>query len=532
MTLKSHATVIAVQGRTQPRRHGEVSLLSADDDSDAIDPVKSFFLPAPLDFGTSSTIVITRHTFNNVIDGTDFGTDFGADTSPPPPAATGPKHFPRLGLIVGDADDKGQSKLRNDPAVVEVVHGYDPKMICDIQLLEDPAPQRTWSVDFLRIPELWAKGFSGKGISVGHLDSGLDGSHPALKPALRQFAAIDETGTADESATASDNHGHGTHTAGILCARQIDGVTVGIAPDAALFSGQITGERSLMRMLGGLEWLLGKKVRLLSLSAGVEPFNPVFQTVVERLRAANVLPIVSIGNDSAGTSFSPGNYATALGVGSINQQSDVAQTEAINALRGHLAEYGVIMAKGTAHVGELVERAMDPKTNVPEAARFVLDILIKTMVTLEMQIKKLDSEITHRARKEKDARRLMTIPGVGPMTATALLALAPAAGSFRCGRDFAAWLGLTPLQRSTGGKQKLGATSKMGERTLRRLLIIGATAVVQQARRRGTSPSSWLGRMIARKPPMLVATALANKMARVWALMANGGVYKAPAVAA
>ncbi|WGD50850.1 IS110 family transposase [Bradyrhizobium sp. CB1650] len=209
------------------------------------------------------------------------------------------------------------------------------------------------------------------------------------------------------------------------------------------------------------------------------------------------------------------------------------RTQAINALRGHLAEYGVIVAKGTAYVAELVERAMDPKTGVPEAARFVLEILIKTMVTLEMQIKKLDSEITRRARKEKDARRLMTIPGVGPMTATALLALAPAAGSFRCGRDFAAWLGLTPLQRSTGGKQKLGATSKMGERTLRRLLIIGATAVVQQARRRGASPSSWLGRMIARKPPMLVATALANKMARVvWALMANGGVYKAPAVAA
>ncbi|MGY3134087.1 transposase [Bradyrhizobium sp. USDA 4501] len=165
--------------------------------------------------------------------------------------------------------------------------------------------------------------------------------------------------------------------------------------------------------------------------------------------------------------------------------TDVAPpVQTINALRGHLVEYGVIMAKGTAYVAELVQRAMDPKTDVPEAARFVLEILIKTMVTLEMQIKKLDSEITRRARKEKDARRLMTIPGVGPMTATALLALASAAGSFRCGRDFAAWLGLTPLQRSTGGKQKLGATSKMGERTLRRLLIMGATAVVQQARRR------------------------------------------------
>jgi transposase len=94
-------------------------------------------------------------------------------------------------------------------------------------------------------------------------------------------------------------------------------------------------------------------------------------------------------------------------------------------------------------------------------------------------------------------------------------------------------LGLTPLQRSTGGKQKLGQISRMGERTLRRLLIIGASAVVQQARRRGAPQGTWLGRMLARKPPMLVAVALANKIARtVWALMANGGVYKAPVVAA
>ncbi|MCA1437200.1 transposase [Bradyrhizobium sp. BRP20] len=111
------------------------------------------------------------------------------------------------------------------------------------------------------------------------------------------------------------------------------------------------------------------------------------------------------------------------------------RTQAINALRGHLAEYGVIMAKGTAYVAELVERAMDPKTDVPEAARFVLEILIKTMLTLEMQIKKLDSEITHRARKEEDACRLMTIPGVGPMTATALLAWRTAGGRDRAGCD-------------------------------------------------------------------------------------------------
>jgi transposase len=108
--------------------------------------------------------------------------------------------------------------------------------------------------------------------------------------------------------------------------------------------------------------------------------------------------------------------------------------------------------------------------------------------------------------------------------------LAPPAETFKRGRDFAAWIGLTPLQHSTGGRQKLGATSKMGERTLRRLLIIGASAVLRWAARQGAPAGSWLSRMLARKPPMLVRVALANKMARmVWALMAKGGIYRAPA---
>src|SRR6202035_3721527 len=106
----------------------------------------------------------------------------------------------------------------------------------------------------------------------------------------------------------------------------------------------------------------------------------------------------------------------------------------------------------------------------------------------------------------------MTIPGVGPIASTAITALVPAAEGFRAGRDFAAWLGLTPLQKSTGGKQKLGAVSKRGERKIRRLLIIGASAVVQQASRR---KGSWLAQMLARKPKMLVTVALANKMARI-----------------
>jgi transposase len=129
-------------------------------------------------------------------------------------------------------------------------------------------------------------------------------------------------------------------------------------------------------------------------------------------------------------------------------------------------------------------------------------------------------------------RRLMGIPGIGPICATALEALAPPPETFVKGRDFAAWLGLVPRQHSSGGKARLGRVSKMGQRDLRRLLIIGAMSVVRWALRRGTPAGSWLARMLERKPRMLVAIALANKMARVaWALLAKGEDYRVPAAA-
>ncbi len=160
-------------------------------------------------------------------------------------------------------------------------------------------------------------------------------------------------------------------------------------------------------------------------------------------------------------------------------------------------------------------------------------MMADSVKALDDRITALDRIIAKRAREDAVARRLMTIPGIGPITATALTALAPPPESFRKGRDFAAWLGLTPLQRSTGGKQKLGAISKMGERTLRRLLIIGSSAVVLQASRRGAPAGSWLEQMLARKPRMLVTVALANKTARIaWAVMARDEVYRAPAAAA
>lgn len=209
------------------------------------------------------------------------------------------------------------------------------------------------------------------------------------------------------------------------------------------------------------------------------------------------------------------------------------RTQIINALRGHLAEFGLVVGKGPVHIPQLVRAIEDPDEPVPEIARSILKVLIETLNALGDRIAVLDREIAQRARTDETARRLMTVPGVGPLIATALTALAPPAETFQRGRDFAAWVGLTPLQHSTGGKQKIGATSKMGERILRRLLIIGASGVLRWAARNGAPAGSWIARMLARKPPLLVRVALANKMARiVWAPMARGGIYRAPAVAA
>lgn len=226
------------------------------------------------------------------------------------------------------------------------------------------------------------------------------------------------------------------------------------------------------------------------------------------------------------------------------------RTQLINAVRGHLTEYGWVAPKGPSHMamlGDLLEDEMG--SLLPPAAVAMFRVMLDLLADLDDRIAELDREIARRAREDETARRLMTIPGIGPITATALIALAPVAATFAKGRDFAAWLGLAPpakvdgrdfaawlglapLQRSTGGKQKLGAISKMGERTLRRLLIIGSSAVVHQASRRGAPEGSWLKQMLARKPRMLVTVALANKMARiVWALLAKGGSYRAPAVA-
>jgi transposase len=210
------------------------------------------------------------------------------------------------------------------------------------------------------------------------------------------------------------------------------------------------------------------------------------------------------------------------------------RTQVINALRGHLAEFGQVVPQGASNASKLVAIVDDPESVLPAEAAATMQVLIETLAQLEAQISELDARIARCAKENDVARRLVTVPGIGPLIATAIATLAPPPETFRRARDFAAWLGLVPRQHSTGGKQRLGATTKMGERSLRRLLIIGANSVIiKRHTHREAQPGTWLGNLLTRKPSMLVRVALANKMARiVWALMARGGVYQSPVVAA
>ncbi len=208
------------------------------------------------------------------------------------------------------------------------------------------------------------------------------------------------------------------------------------------------------------------------------------------------------------------------------------RTQTINALRGHLAEFGLIAPQGPAHVSRLEAALMDTHSRLPERVRELGGLLLEQIAGLNEKIVGLDKELRACARRDEEASRLMTIPGVGPITAMALQAFAPPMESFRRGRDFSAWLGLVPRQHTTGGKPRLGKISKMGQRDLRRLLIVGAMAEISWAVRRGKTKDPWLAGMLERKPRKVVAVALANRMARIiWALNTKNEIYQAPAAA-
>jgi transposase len=210
------------------------------------------------------------------------------------------------------------------------------------------------------------------------------------------------------------------------------------------------------------------------------------------------------------------------------------RTQLINALRAHLSELGLVAGKGREGVAELAAIVSDETNShlLPSAMQQALQVLLDQLTALAQQIGQLDRGMHRQHRGSDVSRRLETIPGIGVIGATAIASTIADPSAFKTGRDFAAWIGLVPRQHSTGGKEKLGGISKQGDRYLRRLLVIGATAVIQHARRQ-PQKYPWIMKLLARKPAKLVAVAVANKMARIaWAIMSKGGTYQAPAHAA
>jgi transposase len=205
------------------------------------------------------------------------------------------------------------------------------------------------------------------------------------------------------------------------------------------------------------------------------------------------------------------------------------RTMLINALRGHLAEYGIIAATGPGGVSSLIAMLHEAQGSLPPLARSALHGIAAQLRALGSEIKRIETQILGWHRADATSRRLATIPGIGPITASAIAATVPDASLFRSGRQFAAWLGLTPRAHSSGGRERQAGISKQGDGYIRRLLVVGATAVMRMARK-NAADRGWATQLLEHKPPKIMAVALANKTARIaWAVMARDEVYVARA---
>nr|WP_226895874.1 IS110 family transposase [Polymorphobacter sp. PAMC 29334] len=208
------------------------------------------------------------------------------------------------------------------------------------------------------------------------------------------------------------------------------------------------------------------------------------------------------------------------------------RTQVSNALRAHLSEFGIVAAIGRGGIEQLLAVLADPNdARVPPDARLCLEMLAAQLAVVKSQILDNDRRIRESARETEVGRRLMEIPGVGPVIASAFVAAVGDPAVFKSGRNLAAWIGLVPKQNSSGGKERLGGITKAGNSYLRQMLVVGSMAVIRTAERHGTR-RPWVLQLLARRSKKVAAVALANKMARIiWALMTNGERYRDPVVA-
>jgi transposase len=207
------------------------------------------------------------------------------------------------------------------------------------------------------------------------------------------------------------------------------------------------------------------------------------------------------------------------------------RTMCVNALRGHLSEFGVVAAKGIGRAGELIEKAKSDAA-LPAAAKAAVEVFGAQIAAFEAAIAALEKEIANVHAQSETSKLLAGVPGVGKIVATAIVASVPDPSVFKSARDFSAWLGLTPRQNSSGGKEKLGSITKQGNRYLRKLLTLGSTSLLRVAGKRKGVLRDWLVALVARKPARLATVALANKLARIiWAMMTTGEAFRTEVMA-
>jgi transposase len=215
----------------------------------------------------------------------------------------------------------------------------------------------------------------------------------------------------------------------------------------------------------------------------------------------------------------------ALMLAGMRERLIARRTGLSNAIRGYAAEFGVTAAKGLDKIEPLLARIAQDDS-LPALVREMFALQGRGYAQVQVELKAIEAKLMAWHRANECSRRLAQIPGVGPIGATMLVMKTPDPRAFPSGRHFAAWLGLTPKDHSTGGKTRLGKITRAGDEMLRSLLVVGATAVIQQVRRDRGHPSRWLVALLKRKPPKLAAVALANKIARIaWRLMTTGGRY-------
>jgi transposase len=267
--------------------------------------------------------------------------------------------------------------------------------------------------------------------------------------------------------------------------------------------------------------------------------------IVKLMPPAYVKPYVKRGKTDAGDAEAICEAVTRptmrfVAIKSPEQQSLLAlhrardlltgqRTQLVNLMRGQLAEFGIVLAKGIQHVLKLVARLLDGEVpDIPALAAKIVITLAEQLRDLQLRIRDLEKDLVTWSRDDQVVKRLKTIPGIGVITASALVASVTDPQQFSSGRQFAAWLGLTPRANCSGGKQRAGRISKMGDQYLRRLLVNGATSQLQSVRRH-PDRHPWIIDLLHRKPDKLVAVAMANKAARIaWVVMTRDEIYRAP----